>query len=168
MKLIKKYYVNWSYEIELIFVVYLQGDLFLNHIQQRACRCPLFIPKGPLLHLYTINYLTCYINHVSCITSFWFFSFHVKFLKAFLNWFYIVIDLLSWFKSVYCWIFRHQETFDAVKVWKEFPWIPWEGMCLVTQSITSHNICISKFFHFMNKRKRKKKLSPLCAWTFVT
>lgn len=113
MKLIKKYYVNWSYEIELIFVVYLQGDLFLNHIQQRACRCPLFIPKGPLLHLYTINYLTCYINHVSCITSFWFFSFHVKFLKAFLNWFYIVIDLLSWFKSVYCWIFRHQETFDA-------------------------------------------------------
>lgn len=113
MKLIKKYYVNWSYEIEFNFCCLFTGWFIFKSYTTANLQVSIIYTKGPLLHLYTINYLTCYINHVSCITSFWFFSFHVKFLKAFLNWFYIVIDLLSWFKSVYCWIFRHLETFDA-------------------------------------------------------
>lgn len=36
------------------------------------------------------------------------------------------------------------------------------GMCLATPSITSHNICNSKFFHFMNEPKSKNKISPVC------
>lgn len=79
--------------------------------------------------------LQSWFMYIHNLFEFWFISFHVNFLKAYLNWFSNWSSKFKFVYNRYCWIFRHQniDIMESIyiqvmqkQVYKEYPWIPWE------------------------------------------
>lgn len=122
-------------------------------------------PLSLIVHA-TINYLLqSWFMYIHNLFEFWFISFHVNFLKAYLNWFsnwsskfkfvYYKYVLLNFQTSKYRYNGKHIYTSDAETSIKGVSMDSMRIKVCIWQlgSITSHNICISKFFHFMNEPK---------------